>query len=277
MWARLNSDGEIIQSWTRPAPANINGVIHKAAIFNLWDADQLRAVDIWTVTMTNSQADSTWNFTSSPVLAVTKDGDTVTGVTGTYTSTLRPLKDVYSITVASTAGFSVGDKVAASGTYSSAAKQGTIISKDVTGDNVEIGLNVEITKGTWANGNTVKGFNSSGTALSPAVSTTISADLTLLSRGKQWEITQSVKQSQESKLKQYDWYYIRKSDNGTAVPSAVQTYRDGVRTEAARLETAIAATTTIAELQAVNISVNINDIDPVTNAVASDGWPEDLS
>ena len=277
MWARLNSDGEIIQSWTRPAPANINGVIHKAAIFNLWDADQLRAVDIWTVTMTNSQADSTWNFTSSPVLAVTKDGDTVTGVTGTYTSTLRPLKDVYSITVASTAGFSVGDKVAASGTYSSAAKQGTIISKDVTGDNVEIGLNVEITKGTWANGNTVKGFNSSGTALSPAVSTTISADLTLQSRGKQWDITQSVKQSQESKLKQYDWYYIRKSDNGTAVPSAVQTYRDGVRTEAARLETAIAATTTIAELQAVNISVNINDIDPVTNAVASDGWPEDLS
>ena len=277
MWARLNSDGEIIQSWTRPAPANINGVIHKAAIFNLWDAAQLVAVDIWTVTMTNSQADSTWNFTSSPVLAVTKDGDTVTGVTGTYTSTLRPLKDVYSITVASTDGFSVGDKVAASGTYSSAAKQGTIISKDVTGDNVEIGLNVEITKGTWANGDTVKGFNSSGTALSPAVSTTISADLTLQSRGKQWEITQSVKQSQESRLKQYDWYYIRKADNGTAVPSAIQTYRDEVRTEATRLETAIAATTTIAELQAVNISVNINDIDPLTNAVVSDGWPEDLS
>ena len=274
MWARLNSDGEIIQSWTRPAPANINGVIHKAAIFNLWDADQLRAVDIWTVTMTNSQADSTWNFTSSPVLAVTKDGDTVTGVTGTYTSTLRPLKDVYAITVASTAGFSDGDKVAASGTYSSAAKQGTIISINTMDAEV---LSVEITKGTWANGDTVKGFNSSGTALSPAVSTTISADLTLQSRGKQWDITQSVKQSQENKLKQYDWYYIRKADNGTAVPSAIQTYRDEVRTEAARLETAIAATTTIAELQAVNISVNINDIDPVTNAVASDGWPEDLS
>ena len=259
MWARLNSDGEIIQSWTRPAPANINGVIHKAAIFNLWDADQLRAVDIWTVTMTNSQADSTWNFTSSPVLAVTKDGDTVTGVTGTYTSTLRPLKDVYSITVASTDGFSVGDKVAASGTYSSAAKQGTIIS--ISPLDAEV-LNVEITKGTWANGDTVKGFNSSGTALSPAVSTTISADLTLQSRGKQWDVTQSVKQSQESRLKQYDWYYIRKADNGTAVPSAIQTYRDEVRTEAARLETAIAATTTIAELQAVDLS---------------DGWPEDLS
>ena len=274
MWVRLNSDGEIIQSWTRPIPITINGVVHKASIVKLWDADQLGAVDIWTVTMTNSPADSIWNFTSSPVLAVTKDGDTVTGVTGTYdTSRIRPLKDVYSITVASTDGFSVGDKVAASGTYSSAAKQGTIISIDAE---AKI-LNVEITKGTWANGNTVKGFNSSGNALSPAVSTTISADLTLLSRGKQWDVTQSVKQLQENKLKQYDWYYIRKADNATAVPSAIQTYRDEVRTEAARLETAIAATTTITALQAVNISVNINDIDPETKAVASDGWPEDLS
>ena len=118
MWARLNSDDEIIQTWTRPMPITINGVVHKASIVNLWDASQLAAVDIWTVTMTNSQADSTWNFTSSPVLAVTKDGDTVTGVTGTYTSRVKPLKDVYSITVASTDGFSVGDKVAASGTYS---------------------------------------------------------------------------------------------------------------------------------------------------------------
>jgi hypothetical protein len=259
MWVLLNSDDEIIQTWNRPAPAKINGVIHKASIFNLWDASQLRAVNIWSVTMTNSPADTTWNFTSSPILAVTKDGDTVTGVTGTYdTSRIRPLKDVYTITVASADGFSVGDKVAASATYSSAAKQGTIISIQAE---TEV-LNVEITKGTWADGNTVKGFNSSGNALSPAVSTTISADLTLFSRGKQWDVTESVKQSQKDKLMQYDWYYIRKADNATAVPSAVQTYRDGVRTEAARLETAIAATTNITELRAIDLS---------------DGWPEDLS
>jgi hypothetical protein len=171
MWVLLNSDDEIIQTWNRPAPAKINGVIHKASIFNLWDASQLTAVNIWSVTMTNSPADNAWNFTSSPILAVTKDGDTVTGVTGTYdTSRIRPLKDVYTITVASADGFSVGDKVAASATYSSAAKQGTIISIQAE---TEV-LNVEITKGTWADGNTVKGFNSSGNALSPAVSTTIS-------------------------------------------------------------------------------------------------------
>ena len=258
MWVLLNSDDEIIQTWNRPAPAKINGVIHKASIFNLWDASQLEAVGIWFVTMTNNPADDIWNFRNPPTLVVTKDGDTVTGVTGTYTSRAKPLKDVYAITVVSVDGFSVGDKVAASATYSSAAKQGTIISIQAE---TEV-LNVEITKGTWVDGNTVKGFNSSGNALSPAVSTTISADLTLFSRGKQWDVTQSVKQSQESRLKQYDWYYIRKADNGTAVPSAVQTYRDGVRTEAARLETAIAVTTTIAELQAVDLS---------------DGWPEELS
>jgi hypothetical protein len=63
-------------------------------------------------------------------------------------------------------------------------------------------------------------------------------------------------------LQFHDWYYIRKADNATAVPSAVQTYRDEVRTEAARLETAIAATTNITELRAIDLS---------------DGWPEDLS
>ena len=115
-------------------------------------------------------------------------------------------------------------------------------------------MNVEITKGTWGNGNTVKGFNSGGTALSPAVSTTISGDLTLHSRGKLWDITQEVKGLQKGKLQPYDWYYIRKTDAGTAVPSAVQTYRDGVRTKATEFETAIADTTTSAELQALDFS-----------------------
>jgi hypothetical protein len=67
---------------------------------------------------------------------------------------------------------------------------------------------------------------------------------------------------QGGKLQPHDWYYIRKADTEAAVPSAVQTYRDGVRTKADSLETAIAATTTITELQAVDLG---------------DGWPEELS
>ena len=257
MWARLNNDNEIAQLYTRPIGITLNTVQYPASIFSLWNASELQALDIWSISMTNSQESQEWNEVSAPVYTVTKDDDdNVTGVTGTYTNTEKPLKDVYVFSVADSDGFSDGDKVASSATYSSAAKQGTIISK---GANV---LNVEITKGTWASGNTVRGFNSGGTALSPAVSTTISADLTLYSRGRQWDVTQQVKEMQGGKLQPHDWYYIRKADTSAAVPSAVQTYRDGVRTKAGSLETAIAATTTIAELQAVDLG---------------DGWPEELS
>jgi len=257
MWARLNNDNEIAQLYTRPIGITLDAVQYPASIFSLWNASELQALDIWSVSMTNSQGNQEWNNVSTPAYVVTKDGDdNVTGVTGTYTNTEKPLKDVYVFSVADSDGFSDGDKVASSATYSSAAKQGTIISK---GANV---LNVEITKGTWASGNTVRGFNSGGTALSPAVSTTISADLTLHSRGRQWDVTQQVKGMQGGKLQPHDWYYIRKADTAAAVPSAVQTYRYGVRTKAGSLETAIAATTTIAELQAVDLG---------------DGWPEELS
>ena len=34
----------------------------------------------------------------------------------------------------------------------------------------------------------------------------------------------------QSLLAQYDWYVVRKAEKGTAIPSAITTYRDGVRT-----------------------------------------------
>ena len=58
-------------------------------------------------------------------------------------------------------------------------------------------------------------------------------------------------------FKQGDAVTFNFLENGVA-----ETYRDGVRTKAGSLETAIAATTTIAELQAVDLN---------------DGWPEELS
>ena len=33
-----------------------------------------------------------------------------------------------------------------------------------------------------------------------------------------------------SLLAKYDWYVVRKAEKGTAIPSAIQTFRDGVRT-----------------------------------------------
>jgi len=259
MWARLNNDNEIAQLYTRPIGITLDGVQYPASIFSLWSGSELKALNIWSVSMTNSPGNQEWNNVSAPAYTVTKDeDDNVTGVTGTYTNTPKPIEDIYAIPVASSDGFSIGDKIASSATYSSAAKKGNIISKSTEeGENV---LEVEITKGTWAKTNTVRGFNSGGTALSPAVSTTISDDLTLSSRGKKWNRIQEVKDIQGSKLQPYDWYIVRKADKGTAIPSAVQTYRDGVRTKAGSLETAIAATTTIAELQDVDLN---------------DGWPDE--
>ena len=255
MWARLNNDNEIAQLYTRPIGITLDGVQYPASIFSLWTAGELKALNIWPITMSNSPENQSWYDVSIPDYAVTKDGDdNVTDVTGTYTNTPKPIEDVYAIPVADSDGFSDGDKVASSATYSSAAKQGTIISK---GENV---LNVEITKGTWTSGNTVRGFNSGGTALSPAVSSTISGDLTLHSRSKKWNIIQEVKDIQGSKLQSSDWYYTRKADAGTAVPSAIQTYRDSVRSNATAIETSITAAADMAALQAINID---------------DGWPED--
>ena len=38
------------------------------------------------------------------------------------------------------------------------------------------------------------------------------------------------KTTADSLLHKYDWYVIRKTEKGTAIPSAILTYRDGVRT-----------------------------------------------
>ena len=38
------------------------------------------------------------------------------------------------------------------------------------------------------------------------------------------------KKTAGSLLAKYDWYIVRKAEKGTAIPSAISTYRDGVRT-----------------------------------------------
>ena len=69
--------------------------------------------------MTNSPSDSKYHNVSGPTYVVTKDtDDNVTGVTGTYTSTEKPLKDVYTIPpVSSSDGFEDGDKISSLVTF----------------------------------------------------------------------------------------------------------------------------------------------------------------
>ena len=91
MWARLNNDNEIAQLYTRPIGITLDGIQYPASIFSLWSRGELSALNIWVVTMSNSPENQTWYDVSTPTYTVTKDGDTVTGVTGTYTNTAKPL------------------------------------------------------------------------------------------------------------------------------------------------------------------------------------------
>ena len=48
-----------------------------------------------------------------------------------------------------------------------------------------------------------------------------------------------VKNDAERELNKTDWYVTRKAEKNTAIPSAITTHRDAVRTKQASMETAI--------------------------------------
>ena len=52
-------------------------------------------------------------------------------------------------------------------------------------------------------------------------------------------LIRSLKLQAANKLKNTDWYVVRKADAGTAIPSSITTHRAAVRTKCAEMETAI--------------------------------------
>lgn len=67
-------------------------------------------------------------------------------------------------------------------------------------------------------------------------------------RGLKHQMTSQVKHTAGRILEQTDWYVTRLNEKSTAIPADVTTKRDAIRTECDRLETAIAAVTTIEAL-----------------------------
>ena len=57
------------------------------------------------------------------------------------------------------------------------------------------------------------------------------------------------KEEASSLLSPYDWYVVRKSEKGTAIPSNISTYRDAVRTTCATRETEINAVANVEALK----------------------------
>ena len=61
----------------------------------------------------------------------------------------------------------------------------------------------------------------------------------MITRGLKYNAIQKVKEQQAGYLVQTDWYIIRKAVVGTAIPSNIQTWRNAIRADATRIETAI--------------------------------------
>ena len=61
----------------------------------------------------------------------------------------------------------------------------------------------------------------------------------IITRGLKYNAIQKVKAQQAGYLSETDWYIIRKADVGTAIPSNTQTWRNAIRADATRIETAI--------------------------------------
>ncbi len=58
-------------------------------------------------------------------------------------------------------------------------------------------------------------------------------------RGLKYNLIQTLKQQVAGILSDTDWYITRNTEKSTAIPSAISTHRDAVRTKQAEMETAI--------------------------------------
>ena len=57
--------------------------------------------------------------------------------------------------------------------------------------------------------------------------------------GLKTRLIRNIKSQAASELARTDWYVVRKAEKSTAIPSAITTHRDAVRTKQASMETAI--------------------------------------
>ena len=95
-----------------------------------------------------------------------------------------------------------------------------------------------------------------------------------ITRGLKYNAIQKVKQQQGYFLTRTDWYIIRKADNGTVIPSAIQTWRDAIRTDATRIENAITAVLTMDQFIALHTNTYKDD-GTVDQIATINSWTEE--
>ena len=92
--------------------------------------------------------------------------------------------------------------------------------------------------------------------------------------GVKSNLKQEVKNQQGALLAQTDWAVVRKADKGTAIPSNIQTWRDGIRTKATQMETAIDNASDTDAVAALFLTFTIESDDSVTKSGILYDWPE---
>ena len=93
-------------------------------------------------------------------------------------------------------------------------------------------------------------------------------------RGLKYNAIQNIKAQQSEYLTTTDWYIIRKADNGTAIPSNIQTWRDAIRSDATRIENAITAAVTMDQFIALHTST-YNENGTVDQIATTQSWTEE--
>ena len=71
-------------------------------------------------------------------------------------------------------------------------------------------------------------------------------------RGLKYNLIQTLKSQVANELARTDWYITRNTEKSTAIPSAVSTHRDAVRTKQASMETAITNAADTAALETLH-------------------------
>ena len=134
--------------------------------------------------------------------------------------------------------------------------------------------NTEITYAYDASGNKVKGTYGTATARAHADTLWTEKDKTdgnipsgkdvgdVAIEGLKTILIRQVKRQAEAILGETDWYVTRKSEKSTAIPSAITTHRDAVRTKQAEMETAI---TNAADTPALETLYTYTTTDGVTS------------
>jgi len=95
-----------------------------------------------------------------------------------------------------------------------------------------------------------------------------------LVKGVKTSLKDEVNIQQGSLLAQTDWYVIRKADKSTAIPDAVQDYRDAIRAKGDAMKAAIDDAANTAAIAALFLTHTLNDDGSMSKSGILYDWPE---